>query len=176
MNFKRVIRDHTGEISSLYFIKNDHILVTASHDSSLNLYDEEDPDVTPRLRRLGGVHPGSEVTALEYSEHLSLIATGATNGIIFIWDFEMSRLEGACINHTREILSLKFLAPYPILVSSSADGYICIWGVRGCHLDHRYSCIAKLMNIFTTDAGYASLNVPAMITFVGKFPEIFDNI
>ncbi len=159
---------HVSEISGLFFVNTDHLLITASHDSTLNVYDEENPEMTPKLRNLAGGHLSSEITYLEFSQHLSLIATGAASGTITIWDYEMSRIEGMCIFHTREILTLKFLDPYPALISSSFDGYICLWGVRGCDIQNRYSCICCLVNMQLMDMGQAALTVLSMLPFVGE--------
>ena len=73
---KGVKTDHTAEISGLCYIKEDHIVLTSSFDSTINVYDEEKPEETPRLRQLTHGHGTSEITCLTFNEYLSLIATG----------------------------------------------------------------------------------------------------
>ncbi len=163
---KKTRRDHTGEISGLCFVREDQMLLTAAFDSTINVYDEENPEVTPRLRRLAGGHGGSEITCLEYSEHSSLIATGSSNGYITVWDYEMSRIEGMCSGHTREILTLRFVDPYPLLLSSSMDGFIFLWSLRGS--DRPYACLCAMLNLRVQDFGAVSLTVPSMAVFYGK--------
>jgi len=169
-------RDHTKEISNLHYVKGDHLVLTASYDSIINIYDDENPDETPRLRNLKGGHGDSPITCMEYCDYLSLIATGSSNGYITIWDFEMSRIEGICFGHTREILCLKFLDPYPLLISSSTDGIINIWGLRGVPMLMRYSCLCSLMNISKTDFGSLSLAIPSITVFMGKQSGVAKNM
>ena len=64
------------------------------------VHDEVDPDKGILLRKITGGHV-SDITALVYSEALSLIATSDNDGIINIWDYEFGRLEETCIGHTR---------------------------------------------------------------------------
>lgn len=61
-----------------------------------------------------------------------MVASGCINGEITLYDFELSKVEGILKGHTGDITSLQFMAPYPILISSSMDSTICIWSVRPC--------------------------------------------
>ena len=85
----------------------------------------------------------SEITALAYSEHMALLASGSQNGIIALWDFDTGKLETSLLGHEGEITSLVFIEShsanastdqkdaYPLLLSSSSDGTIYMWGLRG---------------------------------------------
>ena len=160
--------DHTATISGLCFVNENHMLITSSYDSTLNLYDEEDPEKPIRLRNLSGGHLDYEIVCLEASEHFALIASGGSNGYITLWDFEKSNVEGVCIFHTKEILAMKFLDPYPCLVSSSSDGYVCLWSVRGVNVEHPYTCLCCLMNFnFNRDPIVSSV-VLSLATFIVK--------
>lgn len=64
------------------------MLLSTTWDSYLRLYDEEDPDESTLLRKAFGGHFRDDISALDFSEHLSLVATGSRSGIICIWDFE----------------------------------------------------------------------------------------
>jgi WD40 repeat protein len=135
------------EVSDMVFAEGDQLLITALTSVGINVYDEGKFDSIARLRQITGGHLGSEIKALGFSRHLSLIASGAANGSITVWDYEMSRIEGVCLFHKREILALKFLDPYPTLISSAADDYICIWSVRGDEVSRRYSCLSRFVNL-----------------------------
>lgn len=153
-----------AEIPELVFAGKDQLLLTISSNSVLSVYDEGNFDSVARLRRLTGGHLGVEVRALAFSRHLSLVATGAVNGSVTVWDYEMSRVEGVCVFHTKEILKLKFAEPYPCLISSSADGFICVWSVRGDEMERRYTCLCCLVNLQVHEAVSASAT-PEIITF-----------
>eukprot|EP01022_Parablepharisma_sp_SALTPOND_P033267 TRINITY_DN88388_c0_g1_i1.p1 TRINITY_DN88388_c0_g1~~TRINITY_DN88388_c0_g1_i1.p1 ORF type:complete len:1327 (-),score=132.42 TRINITY_DN88388_c0_g1_i1:797-4777(-) len=164
--FNKAINDHHGEISGLHFVKQDNLLISTSFDSTINVYDEEYPEIAPRLRQLSGGHLGAAVTCLSYSPHLGLIATGCANGAITVWDYEMSRVEAMCHLHTREIIHLEFLEECPVLVSTAGDGYIFVWGVRGSK--QRFSCLCGLLNAFMPDEeSQFALPVRSMTSFVG---------
>jgi len=159
---------NTRSISGLKFVQKDEILLASSFDSTVSVYDEANPETTFRLRKLEGGHLNAPITCMNYSEHLSLIATGSMNGEITVWDYEMSRVEGVCLGHTREILTLNFLDPCPLLLSTSTDGIIYLWGVRSL----QYVCLATLLNIHVKDFGFPSLCVTSALVLRGdKIPK-----
>jgi len=176
----RVNTDHKGEISGLYFVKEDNLLITTSSDSTINIYDESIPESAPRLRHISGGHGGKEVTYLTYDEFSGLFATGCSNGMIVIWDYEMSRVEGICNLHSREIIKLEFMREFPVLVSCAADGYMMLWGMRGCEdFKQRFSCLCILINAYYPDKDeQISLPVRAFTIFTGvkeKIEPTFNN-
>lgn len=87
------------EISALEFVSFDDylMLISASWDSSINICDEGGPEQTYKLRKSTGGHFKDDISALVFSDHLSLYATGSRSGVICVWDFETSKLEGICI-------------------------------------------------------------------------------
>eukprot|EP00826_Nyctotherus_ovalis_P030530 TRINITY_DN24371_c0_g1_i1.p1 TRINITY_DN24371_c0_g1~~TRINITY_DN24371_c0_g1_i1.p1 ORF type:complete len:324 (+),score=73.07 TRINITY_DN24371_c0_g1_i1:588-1559(+) len=152
------------EIPELVFAGEDHLLLAIGGNSAINVYDEGNFDSLVRLRRLTGGHLGAEVRALAFSRHLSLVATGAVNGSVTVWDYEMSRVEGVCMFHTKEIVKLEFVEPYPCLISSSADGFICVWSVRGDEMGRRYSCLCCFVNL-QMQKGVSALAAQEVISF-----------
>lgn len=131
-----------------------------------------EPEESVKLRTLGGGHK-TDITAMAFSEHLSLIATGSSDGTIAIWDYEMSRLEGLCVGHTKDITCLAFLGTLPALVSASLDTYLSIWPVRTPN-KNKYTCIACMKNIYQLENSFYSANVPAFFTFVQKM-QVFSS-
>lgn len=73
------------------------MLISTSWDSQLKVYDEEDPEESFLLRKSIGGHFKDDISALSFSDHLSLVATGSRSGIVCIWDFENCKLEGMCL-------------------------------------------------------------------------------
>jgi len=148
---KMVTTDHTKEISGLHFVDSDLNLITASHNSAIIIYDESKPEEALNLRKITGGHSNVPITCLEYGHILGLIATGDSNGGITIWDYEMSRIEGQCFQHTREIIALKFIEPYPILVSAGGDGFVSLFGVRGIETMLQYECLCRIYSLKPND-------------------------
>jgi WD40 repeat protein len=97
------------------------------------------------LRRVSGGHT-EEITIIAFDYHLSLVATGCINGEITLYDFELSKVVGMLLGHTGDITALKFLSPYPMLVSASMDSSVCIWCVRGCPNKYLNVCVRRFEN------------------------------
>ena len=121
--------DHSKEISSMFYFYDyssenpNLILISTSYDSLINKYNEINPEETEKLRMIKGGHTFydkvNEINCLAFSMQLNLFATGSTDGLAVVWDFEMSKIDDICylpFGKTEKIsvYSLKFLDPYPI--------------------------------------------------------------
>lgn len=159
---KKKTSDWNSEISAFYFCDQDKILVSASWDSSIMIYDMKDIEEVNLLRVMKGGHQGSDITCINYSPYLSLIASGSSNGIISVWDFEIGKLEGAVFGHKREITSISFLEPFPVMITFSLDGGICIWNVKSNTGKQRFKCISRFKNI--SWAGSADEKTPVSVS------------
>ena len=153
LNDKAKKRKENVEISQLIYSTEEKLLISSSWDSTIRIYDESDTQETMLLRIMAGGHCDSDISALDYSSYLSLIASGSGNGVVAVWDFDSGRLESTCVGHNADITSVKFCKEYPLLVSSSADSTICLWGVRPCRVKYRYICIARLYNSIWNEEG-----------------------
>jgi len=61
----------------------------------------------------------------------------------------MGKLEQVLIGHENcEVTCLQFVQEYPLLVSSSVDGTVCLWGTRGSGVKYRYKCIARIIHTY----------------------------
>ncbi len=58
--------------------------------------------------------------------------------MIVIWDFETGKTENLLLADKCEITALQFADPYPVLISASQNGTICVWGVRNCPTKYKY--------------------------------------
>lgn len=96
------------------------------------------------LRLVQGGH--TDISILQFSHHLSLIATGTTNGCIGVWDFQSSTLLAYLNNHTDFVTHIQFIEPRPLLLSSSKDGKICLWTTRPVPSPHVYICVHSFQN------------------------------
>lgn len=69
------------------------------------------------------------VTALSFStDGQPLLASGATSGVISIWNLEKRRLQSVIREaHDDAIISVHFFASEPVLMSASADNSIKMW-------------------------------------------------
>ena len=172
---------HTKDISSLYYFYDDSqenlLLISTGFDSLINIYDEGNSEETEQLRTIKGGHTLSgkvnEITVLAFSKTLNLFATGSAENLIVIWDFEMSKLDDVLSLRIRgeksSVKCLKFLDPYPILVSSYTDGTIYFWGVRQCK--DRGMVILRARNYYKYH-GIDITTINCMDIFEGVLPEM----
>ena len=142
----RVTSNFSSEISGLNFCKDDKLLIGCSWDSTIRIYDQSDAEDSPMLRLMTGGHQGADITCLTYSAHFSLFATGASNGIVSLWDFEMGKLEAALFAHRKEVTCIQFLEPYPVVVTTANDCVVCFWYVRPYPGKMRYQCFFRIIN------------------------------
>lgn len=53
------------------------LLITASHDSTIRIYDESDPEESSLIKVLCGGNHGGEITVIAYSQFFMLLAAGS---------------------------------------------------------------------------------------------------
>ena len=156
--------DHTKEITSMFYYydykqnedDNTFILLSTSYDSLINIYNEGDPEETEKLRTLRGGHTiedkVNEINCMDFSMRLNLFATGSTDGLIVIWDFEMSKVDDICYISNAKVDKIhcncvKFLDPFAILIAGYNDGTFYFWGVKQ-NVKYRGDCILRGRNYY----------------------------
>ena len=125
--------------------EDDYKMMVCSDLNTIYVYDEEQTEESTLLRKVTGGNK-EEITILKFDSYLSLLAAGSIEGEVAVYDFEMSKLKGICHGHTADITGIEFLAPYPLMVTSSMDSTVCIWAVRPAPLNHRYTCLYRFIN------------------------------
>lgn len=132
-------RAHAAEVSKIVYANEHNVVITASWDRSVHVYDDTEEGDSVLLRRMSGGHD-ADVTALAFSHNLSLIATGDGAGRVVVWDFEFGRLLGACDATVGTITHLAFADPFPALLSSDGSGTFHLWAVPPSR--DRFTCLA----------------------------------
>ena len=172
---------HSKEISSLYYYNdetNDNLLlISTAYDSLINIYDEQNSEETEQLRTIRGGHTiagkVNEITCLAFSQTLNLFATGSSENLIVVWDFEMSKIDDVFYLSTyREktsVKSLKFLDPYSVLASTYTDGTLYFWGIR--QNKDRGKCILRARNYYKYH-GIDITTINCMDAYEGFLPEM----
>lgn len=129
--------DHNGDIVDLYFDSSNMIFMSCGIDSLINIYDERDPEESSKLRTIKGGHKVNErnnpIYCFSFSPHLNLFVTGSANGLITVWDYELSKIDEVChlpYSKQVDVYSLTFLDPYPAFASSYSDGSILFWAIK----------------------------------------------
>ena len=156
---------HTKDVSSLFFFhqkrnleKDNLLLISSSFDSTIQVYNEYDLETTSKLRTIKGGHnigeKKCEILCMDFSVNLCQLATGSSDGLITIWDFEYSKIQEILyFNHKiwgvkLDVMCVKYLNDYPLLFSSYAEGICALWGVHP--LDKDIKLILKFHNFYQT--------------------------
>ena len=177
--------DHIKEITSLFYFysygseDDNFILISTSYDSMINMYNENNPEETEKLRTLRGGHTIddkiNEIWCMDFSVQLNLFATGSSDGLVVIWDFEMSKIDDICFlpkGKSEKIIaySLKFLDPYPILVVAYSDGTLYFWGIKN-NLQFQGKCFLRCRNYFKYSNKIELCSVKSMIFLTQELTE-----
>ena len=181
------IYSHSKEISSLYYYYTDEdeddqhlILLSTSYDSTINIFNEENPEESIKLKTIKGGHTiagkQKEINCLDFSKILYCYATGSTEGLIVVWDFEISKINDifylSSSNKLEKlsVISLKFLDPYPLLASTYNDGTLYIWAIK--QSKDRGSCIFRIRNYYKHQYKINICPINCMSIYYGDLPEI----
>jgi WD40 repeat protein len=163
---------HTSEVTNIYFESVTQLLITTGLDSLINIYNEGNPEESQKLRTIKGGHKIGErlnqILALDFSSNLNLFATGSAEGLITVWDFELSKIDDVCYikdankDKVVDVYSLKFMDPYPMLASTYSDGSIYLWGVKP-NIRNRGECILRFKNYIITSPIGGRLDTPPVV-------------
>ena len=153
---------HTKDVSSLFFFyqkrneKDNLLLISSSFDSTFQVYDERDAEESSKLRTIKGGHKieekKCEILCMDFSVNLCQLATGGSDGLITVWDFEYSKIQEILYFNSKmftvklDVLCVKYLNYYPLLFSSYSDGICALWGVYP--LDQNIKLILKFHNFY----------------------------
>ena len=151
---------HTKEVTSMYYYNdedNDNenlILLSVSHDSLINVYNESNSEESEKLRSIKGGHTlkgkGLEIYCLDFSTQLAFFATGSSDSLVVVWNFELSKIEDILYlenknkNEKVNVYAVKFLDPYPLIAVGYSDGQFLIWGIKEAHI--RGQCLLRARN------------------------------
>ena len=183
------VYSHSKEITSLFYYydeteENSHnLLLSTAYDSLINVYNEENPEETEKLRTIRGGHTLKgkvlEINCMDFSILLNLFATGGADGLVVCWDFEMSKIDDIfyLVNFQSDKLSVnfvKFLEPYPILAVSYNDGTLYFWGVK--QNKERSECVFRARNYYKQFKKIDLSSIKYMNIISGNLPEINYNV
>ncbi len=127
----KVFDPHASQITSLKYIDELKYVISVSWDGAIVVHDEDPPDhgVVVRTMDVAHTHRG-DISCAAVSYNLTLIATGAADKTVRIWDTETGKIEAKLV-FEHEINEIVFLHPYPLAVIADSAGIVWVYGVRG---------------------------------------------
>ena len=151
---------HTKEVTSMYYYNDEDnnnenlILLSVSHDSLINVYNESNSEESEKLRSIKGGHTlkgkSLEIYCLDFSQQLDFFATGSSDSLVVVWNFELSKIEDILYlqnnnkNEKLNVYAVKFLDPYPLIAVGYSDGQFLIWGIKEPNI--RGQCLLRARN------------------------------
>lgn len=123
--------DVSGEISFIGYGNEDGTIITTAWDRTIKIHDD-DRDETKKisdnvLRARCDCHK-KDIICGDYSHNLGLIATGGRDNLVRLWDYErMKEADNGIRAHKDEVTIVKFLKPFPLLMTSDSKGVMYIW-------------------------------------------------
>jgi len=121
---KKDFKKKTYEIEKVLYLDDEKLIVTASDDSIIRIYESEDGKEVEPLRELRGGHKESEITSITYNKQTLTLVSGASNGTVCLWGFQSSKLDACYSDDEIEVVNAEIVYPWKLLVSVNSLGVI----------------------------------------------------
>ena len=121
---------HDGEISFLGYGGSDMTIISTGWDKVIKIHMEnktERESVDQKVLRGKANCHSKDIIAADYSHNLGLIATGSRDHSIRIWEYEKVKMEDELKGHTNEIVIVRFIEPFPLLLTCDNTGELMMW-------------------------------------------------
>ena len=115
--------DHTDWVYTVDFSPDGQTIVSGSYDASLRLWDAGSGTLIRTLET------GQTIQVVKYSADGSLLITATGNNSLAFWNPEDGGYLGELFGHRSSVESLAFNPDQTLLVSSSYDNTIRLWGI-----------------------------------------------
>jgi len=127
--------DVSGEISFIGYGNEDGTIITTSWDKYIKIHDDDrdmQKSISENVLRSRCDCHKKDIICGDYSHNLGLIATGGRDCLVRLWDYEKMKLKEYEIRaHKDEVTIVKFLKPFPLLMTSDSKGIMYIWLLPG---------------------------------------------
>lgn len=152
--FYRLNQRIDRKVCCMVYLHEEKIIISAAN-SVIYLHDEIDSEESELIKVFIGGHDEAEITSLKYMEDHNILFSGASNGIISVWDLKCAKHLTVLIGHNSRIIDMFVLGTHNALLSISADSHVCIWNLGGRN-NLKYKLTARfvihdLEKAYTTD-------------------------
>ncbi|WP_071191078.1 caspase family protein [Trichormus sp. NMC-1] len=117
---------HKDIINALTFSPDDQILVTASADKSIKIWNSQNYQL---LKTITGHQ--NRVTSISISPDNQMLASGSADKTIKLWRLTDGKLLKTFTRHTDEVTSVDFSPESQIIASGSSDNTVKLWRING---------------------------------------------
>ncbi|KAL4744400.1 hypothetical protein BDW72DRAFT_199629 [Aspergillus terricola var. indicus] len=138
----QILKGHRAEITSVIFLKGREVLVSASVDKTIRIWD---PDFGECVKILYGHNHAIDYLSL--SEDQRILASASMDLTIRLWDMTEDKCVHVLYGHATYIRAVAFSKDSAVLASSSGDGTILIWDAANGRLLHKLTGHATGVNL-----------------------------
>ncbi len=114
-----------GKVTALRFAPADRILVSASEDGSVSLWDLQTSVLSSHLKK----HTAA-VNAIAFSPAGDLMASGGDDRSVIIWETATGKARRTLKGHDLTVTSLAFSPDASLLASGSGNASVVLWDVQ----------------------------------------------
>lgn len=119
-----------GEISYIGYGGEDKTVITIGWDKTIKVHNDDANEIRKPhekvLRGASNTH-SKDVISGDYAHYLGYIATGSRDKIVKVWDYERVQVQHTITAHREEVNIVKFLKPFPLLLTADQSGMLYIW-------------------------------------------------
>ena len=148
--------DENAEISFIAYANEDQNIITAAWDRTIKVHrDDKDDQKEPEDHVMRGLKKAhlKDISCGDYSHNLGLIATGGRDNKVRIWEYEKMKFVDEIQANNNEVAIVKFLNPFPILLTADNTGWIHIWLIQlGTLQPQERCCIVSWRNNHSLDS------------------------
>lgn len=119
-----------AKVTALRFAPGDRMLVSASEDGIVSLWDLQTGILSSQLKK----HSGA-VNAIAFSPDGTLMATGADDRTVIIWEVATGKARRTLKGHDLTVTSLAFSPDASMLASGAGNASVVLWDVRTGNLN-----------------------------------------
>ena len=112
---------------------------------------------------------------MDFSEYLNIFATCGSDGLIILWDFEMSKIIDILLvnnNISYKLITnyLKFLDPFPVLAAAVSDGTFYLFEIY--KKPFKSKCILRTRNYYKISSKIDICNIECINILFGNLPSL----
>ena len=115
--------------AAVYCVEDACVVVAAGTD--MHILDDSSNDDMEVMRSVFDAH-SAPITCAAFNYAMSMVATGASDGTLRVWDFQVCSCVADLKGHGAEVTAVAFPSPaaVPLLVSADTTGAVMLWACR----------------------------------------------
>ena len=180
--------------------ETNYILVTTSLDSLVNMYNEtkkeahvnkeklkefnierKEEEESTKIRGIRNSHKigekVNEILCMDFSKRYNKLATGSIDGLVVVWDFEVTRMEDLLFVKSYHpgnfnAVIVKFLDPYPVIAVAYSNADLYLWGVKP-NSKYKGECFFRCKNFLRKETGFYPTPITSML-FIHHEHAVFE--